>query len=193
MYISYHLCNFWQILHLCVFSGSWMQWIRQKISSHIIGLIMWCDCAGYIRLLRCAFILVYAMCTSRLAWFLKQHLSSRQYHGARLKLASPTVKITYAHMLSSAQDFVILSVLYLWSGVIKWSDIINVWCPTIISGSEWSSEKASQGSTWCYLHAVRCVLEAFQGKLQDERICWFTVNQNVVWIIQQGSGNLLYK
>jgi len=58
----------------------------------------------------------------------------------------------------------------------------------LVANGQWLSEEASQSSTWCELRAVRCVLEAFQGKLQDERICWFTDNQNVVRIIQQGSG-----
>ena len=58
----------------------------------------------------------------------------------------------------------------------------------LVANGQWSSEEAAQSSTWRELRAVRCVLEAFQGKLQDERIRWFTDNQNVVRIIQQGSG-----
>jgi len=58
----------------------------------------------------------------------------------------------------------------------------------LVANGQWSSEEASQSSTWCELRTVRCALEGFQGKLQDERICWFMDNQNVVRIIQQGSG-----
>ena len=60
----------------------------------------------------------------------------------------------------------------------------------LVSNGQWSSEEASQSSTWRELCAVRCVLEAFQGKLQEERICWFTGNQNLVRIIQQDSEKL---
>ena len=57
----------------------------------------------------------------------------------------------------------------------------------LIANGQWSSEEASQSSTWRELRAVRCVLESFQNKLQDERIRWFTDNQNVVRIIWHGS------
>jgi len=42
--------------------------------------------------------------------------------------------------------------------------------------------------TWQELHAIRCVLESFQGKLKDERVCWFSYNQNAVDVVQLGSG-----
>ena len=58
----------------------------------------------------------------------------------------------------------------------------------LVANGQWSSEEATQSSTWRELRAVRCVLESFQDKLQDERIRWFTDNQNVVRIIQHGSG-----
>jgi len=58
----------------------------------------------------------------------------------------------------------------------------------LVANGQWSSKEASQSSTWRELGAVRYVLETFQGKLQDKRICWFTDNKNVVRIIQQGSG-----
>ena len=57
-----------------------------------------------------------------------------------------------------------------------------------VANGQWSSEEASQSSTCRELRAVQCVLESFQGKLQDERKRWFTDNQNVVRIIQHGSG-----
>ena len=44
-------------------------------------------------------------------------------------------------------------------------------------------------STWRELRAVRMVLESFQVKLSNERIRWFTDNQNVVRIVQYGSKN----
>ena len=34
---------------------------------------------------------------------------------------------------------------------------------------------------------MRLVLDAFQSKLKNERVCWFTDNQNVVRIVQYGS------
>jgi len=57
----------------------------------------------------------------------------------------------------------------------------------LVANGQWSNEEASQSSTWRELRAVRCVLESFQRKFQEERICWFTDNQNVVRIIQHGS------
>jgi len=49
----------------------------------------------------------------------------------------------------------------------------------LVANGQWSSEETSQSSTWRELCAVRCVLESFQNKLHDERIRWFTDNQNV--------------
>jgi len=40
----------------------------------------------------------------------------------------------------------------------------------LVANGQWSSEEASQSSTWRELRAVRRVLESFQRKLQDERI-----------------------
>ena len=57
----------------------------------------------------------------------------------------------------------------------------------LIANRQWSSEEASQSSTWHELHAIRSVLESFRNKLQDKRIRWFTDNQNVIRIILHGS------
>jgi len=57
----------------------------------------------------------------------------------------------------------------------------------LIANGQWSSEEASQSSTWCKLWAIRSMLESFQKKLQDERMCWYTGNQNVVRITLHGS------
>jgi len=58
----------------------------------------------------------------------------------------------------------------------------------LVANGQWSENEASQSSTWRELRAVRCVLESFQSKLKDERVRWFTDNQNVVRIVQHGSG-----
>ena len=50
-----------------------------------------------------------------------------------------------------------------------------------------ASEEAEQSSTWRELRAMRQVLEFFAAKLRNERVCWFTDNQNVVRIITTGS------
>ena len=54
----------------------------------------------------------------------------------------------------------------------------------MVSGS---LSEAGQSSTWRKLRAVRMVLESFQSKLKNERVRWFTDNQNVVRIVQCGS------
>jgi len=57
----------------------------------------------------------------------------------------------------------------------------------LVANGQWSKEEASQSSTWRELRVVRCVLESFKDKLQEERVRWFTDNQNVVRIVQHGS------
>ena len=56
-----------------------------------------------------------------------------------------------------------------------------------MANGQWSVEEAAQSSTWWELRAVRLVLESLQGKLANERVHWFTDNQNVVRIVQHGS------
>jgi len=56
-----------------------------------------------------------------------------------------------------------------------------------IANGQWSREEAMQSSTWRELRAVKMVLESFESKLQNERIRWFTNNQNVVRIVLNGS------
>ena len=51
----------------------------------------------------------------------------------------------------------------------------------------WLPEEASKSSTWREIRAVRQVLEALESKLSNERVRWFTDNQNVVRILQVGS------
>jgi len=58
---------------------------------------------------------------------------------------------------------------------------------SLVASGQWSAEEASQSSTWRELRAVKLVLQSFQGKLGNERVCWFTDNQNVVRIVQHGS------
>ena len=50
----------------------------------------------------------------------------------------------------------------------------------LVANGQWSTDEASQSSTWRELRAVRLVLESFQSKLENERVRWFTDNQNVV-------------
>ena len=59
----------------------------------------------------------------------------------------------------------------------------------LIAYGHWSEEEAKGSSTLRELKAVRMVLESFQSKLSNERIRWFTDNQNVVRIVQYGSKN----
>ena len=57
----------------------------------------------------------------------------------------------------------------------------------LVANGLWSDEEARRSSTWRELKAVRMVLESFQEKLRNERVRWFTDNQNVVRVVQYGS------
>ena len=56
-----------------------------------------------------------------------------------------------------------------------------------VANGQWSPDEVIKSSTWRELRAVRMVLESFQAKLKNERVRWFTDNQNVVRIVQYGS------
>ena len=56
-----------------------------------------------------------------------------------------------------------------------------------VATGQWSKWEAQQSSTWRELRAVRLILESFYGQLENERIRWFTDNQNVVRIVLHGS------
>ena len=56
-----------------------------------------------------------------------------------------------------------------------------------IAHGQWSAWEAQQSSTWRELKAVSTVLQSFASSLSDERIRWFTDNQNVVRILMHGS------
>ena len=58
--------------------------------------------------------------------------------------------------------------------------------PQIVHG-QWSGWEAQESSTWRELKAVHIVLQALAPKLQNERLCWLTDNQNVVRIVLHGS------
>ena len=57
----------------------------------------------------------------------------------------------------------------------------------LVANEQWSVDESTQSSTWYKFRAVRPVLESFQSKLKNERVRWFTDNQNVVRIVQHGS------
>ena len=52
----------------------------------------------------------------------------------------------------------------------------------------WKEHEAKQSSTWRELVAVARVMESVANKLGSTRVRWFTDNQNVVRILQVGSG-----
>ena len=56
-----------------------------------------------------------------------------------------------------------------------------------IANGQWSAWESQQSSTWRELRAVSSVLQSFASSLADERIRWFTDNQNVVRILLYGS------
>lgn len=56
-----------------------------------------------------------------------------------------------------------------------------------IANGQWTEQEAQQSSTWHELRAVRQVLESFAKQLRNQRVRWFTDNQNVVRIVLHGS------
>ena len=56
-----------------------------------------------------------------------------------------------------------------------------------IAHGQWATDEAGRSSTWRELRAVRLVLEQLVSKLANERVCWFTDNQNVARILLVGS------
>ena len=60
-----------------------------------------------------------------------------------------------------------------------------------IAHGQWLPNEKTLSSTWRELKAVHKVLESLTGKLANQRIRWFTDNQNVVRILNIGSRNPL--
>ena len=60
-----------------------------------------------------------------------------------------------------------------------------------IAHGQWLPEERIQSSTWRELNAVHKVLDSLTDKLANQRIRWFTDNQNVVRILNTGSRNPL--
>ena len=60
-----------------------------------------------------------------------------------------------------------------------------------IAHGQWLPNEKTQSSTWRELKVVHEVLESLTGKLANQRIHWFTDNQNVVRILSIGSRNPL--
>ena len=56
-----------------------------------------------------------------------------------------------------------------------------------IAHGQWTPTESKQSSTWRELRAVRLVLESLVSKLENERVHWFTDNQNVARILSVGS------
>ena len=56
-----------------------------------------------------------------------------------------------------------------------------------VAHGAWSIEEMAQSSTWRELKAVRMTLQSLVSKLKNERVKWFSDNQNVVRILEIGS------
>ena len=56
-----------------------------------------------------------------------------------------------------------------------------------VAHRQWTEQEAQQSSTWRELRAVRLVLESFAKELCNQRVRWFSDNQNVVRIVLYGS------
>ena len=57
----------------------------------------------------------------------------------------------------------------------------------VIFQGQWLPQEAKLSSTWRELRAVLKVLQSLTSKFYNQRICWFTDNQNVVRICSVGS------
>ena len=60
-----------------------------------------------------------------------------------------------------------------------------------IAQDQWLPQEAKRSSTWRELRAALKVLQSLTSKLRNQRIRWFTDNQNVVRILSVDSKNLL--
>ena len=60
-----------------------------------------------------------------------------------------------------------------------------------IAHGQWLPNERIKSSTWQELNAVHKVLDSLTNKLANQRIRWFTDNQNVVRILNIGSRNPL--
>ena len=58
-----------------------------------------------------------------------------------------------------------------------------------VAHGQWTLSEAGQSSMWRELRAVRMVLESLISKLENQRVRWFTDNQNVARIMTVGSKN----
>jgi len=57
----------------------------------------------------------------------------------------------------------------------------------LIANGQWAPEEVGKSSTWRELTAVRLLLESFQNKSKNERLCLFSDNHNVIRIVQYGN------
>ena len=55
-----------------------------------------------------------------------------------------------------------------------------------VATGQWAEWEARQSFTWRELRAIRLILESMCAHLENERIRWFTDNQNVVRIVMHG-------
>ena len=65
--------------------------------------------------------------------------------------------------------------------------VVTWWNMVVIFQGQWLPQEAKLSSTWRELRAVLKVLQSLTSKFCNQRICWFTDNQNVVRICSVGS------
>ena len=56
-----------------------------------------------------------------------------------------------------------------------------------VAHGQWTEQEAQKSSSWHELRAVRLILESFVKELCNQRVRWFSDNQNVVRIMLYGS------
>ena len=125
---------------------------------------------------------LYAVLNCRLVWCHKLTLSNEAYQELHFWLSEIT-KFNGRHIWPKPSA---VRVAYSDASATGYGGYL-VEHGNLVTNGQWSPDEVAQSSTWRELRAVKKVLESFQSKLKNERIRWFTDNQNVVRIVQYGS------
>ena len=118
---------------------------------------------------------LYALINSRDSWCQKLKLSPEATNGQNIWHSPSAVRLVY----SDASD----------TGYGGYT--AEHGCH--IAQGQWVPQESSHSSTWRELKAVLRVLESLADRLRNQRIRWFSDNQNMVGILLVGSRNPCYR
>lgn len=125
---------------------------------------------------------LYALLDSRRSWFDVLSLNEE----ARAELNFWNACLEYFNGQSLWQSPSTTRVVYSDASDTGFGGYIVEHGPLIAHG-QWTEGEAKQSSTWRELKAVAQVLESVVSRLKNERVKWFTDNQNVARILLVGS------